>query len=190
MALTVVLITAYLLGSIPTSYLVVERLTSRDIRTMGSGNPGTMNVWDTVGFRAALIVGLGDIAKGIAAVAIAYLVGLGNAGAVAAAICAVVGHDWSIFLRGDGGNGTAPAVGGMIGLFPVEGIIATSVAIAMFPVVRSRRIAGIVGLVLLPALAYWAGGADVKLIGVLLLLAFTALKIIRSEGFSTARPGQ
>ena len=53
MTFAAVLVVAYLLGSIPTSYIVVYRLTGRDIRSMGSGNPGTMNVLDTVGWGAA-----------------------------------------------------------------------------------------------------------------------------------------
>ena len=51
MTLAGILLAAYLIGSFPTSYIVVYRLTGRDIRTMGSGNPGAMNVWDSVGFR-------------------------------------------------------------------------------------------------------------------------------------------
>src|SRR3546814_4418779 len=48
---------AYLLGSIPTSYIVVHLITGRDIRTLGSGNPGMMNVWDNVGLAPAVVVG-------------------------------------------------------------------------------------------------------------------------------------
>ena len=56
MTLAVVLVVAYLLGSIPTSYIVVYLLTGRDVRGIGNGNPGTMNVWDNVGLAPALIV--------------------------------------------------------------------------------------------------------------------------------------
>ena len=98
---------AYLLGSIPTSYIVVYLLTGRDIRSIGNGNPGTMNVWDNVGLAPALLVAIGDIGKGMAAVSAAYLLGLGDTEAVLAALLAVAGHDYSIFLRFDGGNGTA-----------------------------------------------------------------------------------
>jgi glycerol-3-phosphate acyltransferase PlsY len=188
--LAVVLVVAYLLGSIPTSYIVVYRLTGRDIRTMGSGNPGTMNVLDTVGGRAALIVGLGDILKGMAAVGVAYLAGLSDMGAIAAALVAVAGHDWSIFLRLDGGNGTAAAFGGLFALLPTEAFVAGFVAAAVWLLIGSRRIAGIIGLILLPSLAYAMQSPDVKLAGALLLLVFVGLKILRFEGFSLARPGR
>ena len=190
MTLAAVLVVAYLLGSIPTSYIVVYRLTGRDVRTMGTGNPGTMNVLDTVGWRAAALVGVGDICKGMAAVAIAYHANLSERDAVLAALCAVIGHDWSIFLRLDGGNGTAAAIGGLLALLPAETLLTTAVCVSLGVLVQSRRIAGVVGLALLPALAYWFHASDVKLLGAVLIMTFTALKIIRHEGFSRARPGR
>lgn len=190
MTLAVVLIVAYLLGSVPTSYIVVYRLTGRDIRTMGSGNPGTMNVLDSVGWRAALVVGLGDICKGMAAVGIAYLAGLDDLDAVMAAMVAVIGHDWSIFLRLDGGNGMAAAVGALMALLPYEALFATTAAILIVAVGGTRRIAGVTGLLSLLTLAYVFEAPDVKLIGATLILVLTALKIVRFEGLSPARPGR
>jgi len=188
--LALVLIVAYLLGSIPTSYIVAYRLTGRDIRTMGSGNPGTMNVVDTVGLRAGVVVGLGDICKGMAAVGIAYLAGLSDRDAVLAGMVAVAGHDWSIFLRLDGGNGMAAAVGAMIALLPVAALFAVPTAIALYALGMSRRLAGIVGLLLLLALAYVFEAPEARLIGATVLLTFTVIKIFRFEGFSPARPGR
>jgi glycerol-3-phosphate acyltransferase PlsY len=188
LTLALVLIVAYLLGSIPTSYIVVYRLTGQDIRTMGSGNPGTMNVLDSVGRRAAFIVGIGDISKGMAAVGIAYLAGLDDRDAVLAGLCAVAGHDWSIFLRLDGGNGMAAAVGALMALLPVESLLATIAAIVIWAIGGSRRIAGIVGLLLVLTFAYAFEAPDAKLFGAVLLLALTALKIFRFEGVSAARP--
>jgi len=182
-----VLLTAYFVGSIPTSYLVVYRLTGRDIRTLGNGNPGTMNVWDSVGLRAAAIVAIGDIGKGMAAVGIAYVAGLGDVLAIVAALVAVAGHDFSIFLRLRGGNGTAAAVGGIIALVPQVALPSVAAALAIFPIVRSRRIAGLLGMLLIPVLTYSQGYPQIKLIGVLLLLTVTALKVLRFEGFAPAR---
>lgn len=190
MTLAVVLIVAYLLGSVPTSYIVVYRLTGRDIRTMGNGNPGTMNVLDSVGWRAALVVGLGDICKGMAAVGVAYLAGLGDLDAVLAAMVAVIGHDWSIFLRLDGGNGMAAAVGALTALLPYEALLAMAVAVLIVAVGGTRRIAGLVGLSLLLTLAYTFEAPDVKLIGATLILLLTVLKIVRFEGVSWVGPGR
>ena len=187
MTIALVLLTAYLLGSIPTSYIVVFAATGRDIRSLGNRNPGTMNVWDSVGLPAALVVAIGDIGKGMAAVGVAHVVGVSEGVAIGAALCAVAGHDFSIFLRLHGGNGTAAAVGGMIALVPQAALPAVGTAMVLFPVVRSRRIAGLVGMLMVPALTYWQGQPEIRLIGVLLLLTVTALKIFRFEGFSPAR---
>jgi glycerol-3-phosphate acyltransferase PlsY len=183
----IVLLTAYLLGSIPTSYIVVYAMTGRDIRSLGNGNPGTMNVWDSVGLRAAVVVAVGDIGKGMAAVGLAHLVGVDQVVTVLAALAAVAGHDFSIFLRLHGGNGTAAAAGGMIALVPQAALPALVAAVALYPIVGSRRIAGIVGLLMVPVLTYWQGLPAVYLVGVLLLLTVTALKIVRFEGLSPAR---
>lgn len=187
MTLAAVLVAAYLLGSIPTSYIVVYRFTGRDIRTMGSGNPGTMNVLDAVGRVPALLVGTGDISKGMAAVAIAYLAGLGDVAAVLAAIAAVAGHDYSLFLRLHGGNGMAAAIGGLAGLLPLPTVIAATLAAVIWRVTGSRRLAGMIGLASVPVLAYTMQAPDLKMAGAFVLIGFTVLKIFRFEGFSPAR---
>lgn len=178
---------AYLLGSIPTSYLVVHLFTGRDVRTIGNGNPGMMNVWDNVGLRPAILVGLGDIGKGMAAVGVAYWMGFGDSMAVTLGVMAVLGHDFSLFLRFRGGNGTAAAVGALFALVPEASLPAAGLAFIVFLVVRSKRLAGLVGLLSVPGLAYAQSYPDVKVLGVVLLLAVVALKIIRFEGFTPAR---
>jgi len=188
--LAVVLMVAYLLGSIPTSYIVVYRLTGRDIRSMGSGNPGTMNVLDTVGWRAAGLVAVGDICKGAAAVLLAYEAGLGELDAVLAAVAAVIGHDYSIFLRFDGGNGTAAVIGGLLGLMPLETLGVATIGIGAGYLLGSRRLGGLVGIVLIPAVGYATHVSQITLWGSMLLMAFTVLKIVRFEGFSPERPGR
>lgn len=187
MTLATALVVAYLLGSIPTSYIVVHLVTGRDIRTLGNGNPGMMNVWDNIGLAPAILVGLGDVGKGMAAVGAAYWLGFGDGIAILAALVAVAGHDFSIFLRFHGGNGTAASVGGLFALVPAATLPAAAVAVALFAVMRSKRLAGIVGLLLVPGLAYWQAYPSIKVFGVILLLTVVALKIIRFEGFTPAR---
>ena len=178
---------AYLLGAIPTSYIVVYLLTGRDIRSIGNGNPGTMNVWDNVGLTSALLVAIGDIGKGMAAVSAAYLLGLGDTEAVLAALLAVAGHDYSIFLWFRGGNGTAAAVGGLFALVPAATLPAAAIAVGLYLASGSKRFSGAVALLSVPAFAYFVAYPDIKLLGVLLLLTVTAVKIIRFEGFTPER---
>lgn len=178
---------AYLLGSIPTSYIVVHLLTGRDVRTIGNGNPGTMNVWDNIGFAPALLVAIGDIGKGMAAVSTAYLLGLNDAEAVLAALLAVAGHDYSIFLWFSGGNGTAAAIGGLFALVPAATVPAAGLAAALYFVTGSKRVSGAMALLSVPVLAYFIDYPATKVVGVLLLLTVTALKIVRFEGFTPER---
>ena len=186
--LAVVIVIAYLLGSVPTSYLLVHRLTGQDIRTIGSGNPGAMNVLDSIGRRAGLAVGIIDIVKGAAAVGIAYLAGVGDVGAVTAGLAAVAGHDYSLFLRFRGGNGTAPAVGALYALSPLTGLITTTGALCLLLLLHSRRAAGMVALLAFAPLAYAVGEPQVRIAGAILLVLVTMLKIGMSEGFSLSRP--
>jgi len=185
--LAIVLVVAYVLGSFPTSYIVVNHLTKRDIRDMGDGNPGMMNVWDNVGFWAAFVVGLGDAGKGMAAVGIAYLMGAETAGAVLAGLVAVLGHDYSIFLRLQGGNGMATSTGAILAPTPLATGPAIGTAIALWLLLGSKRLGGMVGMMMVPALAYVLDIGPTAITGVILLESVAALKIIRFEGFVSSR---
>ena len=187
MPLVIVLVISYFLGAIPTSYIVVHYLTGRDIRELGDGNPGMMNVWDSVGLSAALVVGFGDIGKGMVAVTIAIMADIHEAAPLLAGIVAIIGHDYSIFLMLDGGNGMATAVGAITAMAPLAAAPAVAAAIAVWLLVGSRRLGGIVGLLLVPALAYMVNAGTEVVAGIVLLMTLTALKIISFEGFTPAR---
>lgn len=110
---------SYVLGSIPSAYIVARALRGIDIRRYGTGNVGGGNVWDTISFRAFLFVGLADAAKGALAVAVAQRLGLDLWMAVACGWAAIIGHNWSIFLRRAGGKGLATLTGAMFALAPL-----------------------------------------------------------------------
>jgi glycerol-3-phosphate acyltransferase PlsY len=106
----------YLLGSIPCAVLV-ERWKGVDLRRLGSGNMGATNAYLVAGKAAGVLVLLGDALKGILAIALAAALAGGNHSAMAgAAVGAVVGHDWSLYLRFKGGKGTATTVGVVLAL--------------------------------------------------------------------------
>jgi len=185
--LAIVLVIAYFLGAIPTSYLVVHRLTGQDIRNMGNGNPGMMNVLDHVGTVAAIVVGIGDVGKGMAAVTIGLVTDVHEAAPMIAGLVAIIGHDYSIFLMLNGGNGMATAVGGIAALAPLAVTPAIVVALTIVLIAGSRRLAGIISLLLVPAFAYIGNLEPAAISGVILLMTLTALKIISFEGFTQAR---
>ncbi len=123
-----VVIMGYLLGSIPFGVLIGKRTAGVDIRQYGSGRMGMTNVLRTVGKKAAAIAVCLDVLKGVLAVVFAgliigksYLVvgdfALGVLVAqVLAALAAMVGHIWPVFLKFQGGRGVATFMGGLIAL--------------------------------------------------------------------------
>jgi glycerol-3-phosphate acyltransferase PlsY len=124
----------YLLGSIPFGLIVSKYKAKIDIRQYGSGKTGGTNVLRTMGRRAFLLVVLLDITKGALAVVLAgFIVGteymiVGSSGLgllfaqVIAALAAIAGHIWPIFVKFKGGRGVATFIGGLIALCPVAGL--------------------------------------------------------------------
>ncbi len=129
-----VVLMGYLLGSIPFGLLISKRSSKVDVRQYGSGKIGATNVLRAVGRKAAALVVVLDVSKGALAVVLAglivgrsYLVvgdfGLGVLVAqVLAALAAIAGHNWSVFLKFHGGRGVATFMGGLIALSPVAAI--------------------------------------------------------------------
>lgn len=107
-------LTAYLLGSIPCGLLVVKARGGPDLRSAGSGNIGAANVARTAGAFAGLLTLLLDAGKGYLAVWIAARSASGSSGArwmMIAAVAAVVGHMFPVWLRFKGGKGVATSLG-------------------------------------------------------------------------------
>lgn len=154
-----VVITGYLLGSIPFGTLIGKRIAKVDVRQHGSGKIGATNVLRVAGKKAAvLVVGL-DILKGTLAVVFAglivgrsYLVigdfGLGLLVAqVLAALAAMAGHNWSVFLKFQGGRGVATLFGGLIALCPVAALFGGEVFIIGAGLTRFASLGSIAGVV-------------------------------------------
>jgi len=114
------LIASFLLGSIPTAYIVVKFQQQKDIRLMGSGNVGSMNVRDQLGYKPAIIVLLVDAAKGAAAVGLGSFLGADPGLCLAAA---VAGHIYPTWLAFKGGKGLASTLGGLLALWQWPAIL-------------------------------------------------------------------
>jgi glycerol-3-phosphate acyltransferase PlsY len=108
----------YLLGSVPTAYLLARSRRGVDIRKVGSGNVGGSNLRATVGLWATVTVGLFDIAKGALPPLVAEPIGLSETTGILAGLAAVVGHDWSVWLGFQGGRGQATILGLLLIVFP------------------------------------------------------------------------
>ncbi len=118
----IAIVIGYLLGSIPTAYLATRVAAGKDIRRLGGGNVGGLNVYREVGFLPALVVAIVDLAKGAAAVAIAqWLLDVSPPFVLAAALASVVGHNWMVWLKFSGGKGMGAAIGSLFVLLPLYG---------------------------------------------------------------------
>ena len=131
---------AYLLGSIPTAYIVTRWGYGKDIRKVGGGNVGTHNVYENVGKIPAIVVGIVDVGKGVASVYIALAL-LESSDyyywVFASALAAVIGHIWPVFLKFKGGNGIATSIGILFVLMTRESLIALAVAILLLVITRN-----------------------------------------------------
>ena len=110
-------ILGYLIGSIPTGFLVVKATTGLDVRTVGSGRTGGTNVLRAAGRNAFALTVLGDLAKGAVSVLVARVL-FGELAQLVAGFCAVLGNNWSIFLRSRGGAGVMTTVGTLLVIAP------------------------------------------------------------------------
>ncbi|MBI2829604.1 MAG: glycerol-3-phosphate acyltransferase [Chloroflexi bacterium] len=154
-----VVLLGYLLGSIPIGVLVGRKLVGKDVRQFGSGKMGATNVARVAGNKAGMMVASLDVLKGVAAVTLAgmaiggeYLavggVGLGRLSAqVLAALAAVAGHTWPIFLKFHGGRGVATFFGGLIALYPAAALFGGEVLVIGAGLTRYVSLGSISGVV-------------------------------------------
>jgi len=161
----------YLLGSIPTAYLVGKWLGKRDLRRYGSGTVSGSMVYEHVARWAVVPVGLFDMAKAAFPAWLALYLGLGMPTAAAAGLAAVAGHNWPIFLRFTGGRGLGTFMGLLVVIFP-WGFPWLLAFLALGWRLGDSAPWALAGLVTLPLLSYLAGGPNVvaPVTGVMLLL--------------------
>jgi glycerol-3-phosphate acyltransferase PlsY len=114
----IAIISAYLLGSIPSAYIAGRLKKGIDIRTVGSRNMGALNVYYEVGLMESIPVFLVDVSKGIGAVLLARWLGVSLLFQLLAGLAAVIGHTFPVFLKFRGGKGGATTVGLLLFLMP------------------------------------------------------------------------
>ena len=158
MLIAVSFIVSYLIGSIPTSFLVAKYLKGIDIREHGSGNVGATNTARVVGKLPGLLVLVFDILKGWVCVALVakLFIRLGvtviepNTYALMLGSMAIIGHIWTVFLGFKGGKGIATSSGVFLGAAPKIFLIALAIWIAVFAWNRYVSLASIISAVSIP----------------------------------------
>ena len=152
------IVAAYLLGSIPFGYLSVRLLGRRDIRTVGSRNVGTLNTWHQVGTAGAAPVLVLDAAKGALAALFPGWLGAPEWVVYCTATMAILGHNWPVFLKFHGGKGVAPLLGIALALFPMTMLVALAPAVLFIILTRNAIIGIVVGMAVFPVLNLIRGG--------------------------------
>jgi acyl phosphate:glycerol-3-phosphate acyltransferase len=171
----VLLIGAFLLGSIPVAYLVVKFRWGKDIRQYGSRQVGGSNLFHSFSKPLGVAVGVLDAGKGVFLVWFAHHLGLSLAMQISIGIAVVLGHNWPIFLRFNAGRGLATTVG--IGLYFLPWSIIPFAAIAVFTlVVGSSPLPLLIAVAAFPVSSYlWHKPLELTL-G---LLALWVIMIVR-----------
>ncbi len=205
--LPIILVISYLIGSLPTAYLMGRLRKGIDIRTVGSQNMGAMNVFYSIGMIEGLIVLAVDIIKGALAVYLAVILGgsfdytLAGSLSMAlllqllAGLAVVLGHNFSLFLNFRGGKGGATAIGVLVFLtFPWSVPVYLGLFLLLLVLTRVPTISYGIAFICFPFLAWFAKGHSLPILIfslVLLLLPglmyIPRLKQMHSTGGSCRR---
>lgn len=157
--LIIVFVTAYLIGSIPTGYIIVKAFTGQDIRTIGSGSTGATNVKRVMGKKWFFITLLLDAFKGALPVILAKLFATTFTGIgllpVVAAIAVILGHSRSIFLKFTGGKSVASGVGTILALNWQVGLMIALIWSIITYASKYVSLGSIVALAISPILMWW-----------------------------------
>lgn len=169
LSIVILVIVAYLLGSIPSAVWISKRFYGQDIRTLGSHNAGATNMLRTFGRRAALPVYIIDAAKGYVAVALSNLTLLPSLGnmenesesmfylRLGLSAAAVLGHIFPIFAGFRGGKGVATMAGCMFGIAPSATLLSLAVFIVVLFFSHYVSLGSIIGGVLFPFFIWLCG---------------------------------
>lgn len=160
-----VVIMSYLIGSIPTGYLIVKIKTGQDIRTIGSGSTGATNVKRVLGKKWFFIVMLLDALKGAIPVILAnaYVGKCENIGLfpVLASIAVIIGHSKPIFLQFKGGKSVASGVGTILALNWQVGLLIALVWSVITYFSKYVSLGSIIALAISPFLMHYVGHAPI-----------------------------
>jgi glycerol-3-phosphate acyltransferase PlsY len=144
-------VTGYLLGS-ANSALIVGKFYGIDVRKHGSGNAGLTNTLRTLGKKAALLVLIGDFAKGIVACLVGYML-WGKLGVMAAGTGAILGHNWPLYFRFKGGKGVLTSIAVVIMMDWKIALIVIGIFTVLVAATRFVSLGSIAGAALFPVIA-------------------------------------
>lgn len=173
---------AYLLGAIPTSYLVMRAIKGIDLRHTGSGNLGATNIFRALGWRYAVPVALFDMAKGVVSVVVlGPWAGLDFTSRILLGLVAVAGHVFSVFMHFRGGKGVATGGGVVLGIAPWAFVVALVVWAIIVKLSGYVSLGSIVAALVLPIAAWFLAPERRDLVPWLALLGLAVVWLHRAN---------
>ena len=189
-----VIVAAYLLGSIPFGYLVVRAVAGADVRETGSGGTGATNVSRSAGKAAGVVTLVLDAAKGAAAVALAQWLLTSDYGVnwfvAGAAVAVILGHCFPVWLRFRGGKGVATDVGVFLSLAPLAVVFAGALFLLVVRLTRYVSLGSIIAAATIPVFVWLQNGFVRPVVGfpyVIVVAIAGALLIILMHRANIAR---
>ncbi|MBI2761162.1 MAG: glycerol-3-phosphate acyltransferase [Chloroflexi bacterium] len=179
-----VAIAGYVIGSIPSAYLIVRLLTGRDIRALGTGNVGVMNTVRQAGLPAGMLAFVGEGAKGVGAITAARIISGQPPADSLAAVMALVGVNYSVFMGFHGGRGTTVSVFMALVLLWLLVVVLGLLWLAVYRLRRDNFVATRVNILVLPfatAALLWATNGNWSLVWLATLGSIVALWRHRRE---------
>ena len=158
MQVIIAVLISYLIGSIPSGFLLTKYVMKKDVRQYGSGNIGATNVARVMGLKSGILVAVFDILKGFLGVLVgqAILGGSLSAAILVVGAAAIAGHDWSIFLGFSGGKGVATTFGVILRLYPLAFLIYAVIWLLLVLTTRYVSLGSIIGSMSLPLTLYFS----------------------------------
>lgn len=148
----IIIFIAYALGNISNAYLIGKVFLKKDVRNYGSGNAGATNAIRAFGVKIGILVFLGDLLKGVAAVLIGRFIEP-TYGPYIAGIFLIIGHNWPAALKFKGGKGIASSIGVMLVINPVLSLICFAVGITIAYLTKIVSIGSLIGVSIAPIVA-------------------------------------
>jgi len=202
--LSLMIVASYLLGSVPTAYLVAKKSRGVDLRRYGSGNVGTSNLLDLTSWRLARPVLAFDFCKGLIMVWAAWQLGLSSSEQLLVGLAAVCGHNWPLFIGFRGGRGVlttfgasflVPVLNGFVSpaIFAAIGSVMLSMILISIYVLKKGPVGILAAVVSLPVLGLALGlplGTNLGFLGMFVIFVIrrlTAPQPVKAESISKRR---
>lgn len=194
----VLILGAYLLSSVPVSYLAARLSRGIDLRQYGTGQVGAGNLWRLTSWRLALPICFFDLIKGLVMVWVAQLVGLNIGQQLMVGSAAIIGHNWPIFLRFSGGRGIGTAIGVVLivplinDMTPWLIVAFLSILIIGTVIMRSSPLSVLVAAAALPLVSWSFEPLSVTLgfLAIFLIIVLKRLTAPRSDVAASVSKGQ